>query len=135
MAQENNLYLSCFAPNINQVVLKQIFDWMYQAMKQSTRMTTWILNALLIRNALLIIMNDQSFKMSLQCICTSMRLLYTGYPYIPVYNLTIDSISFDWHQNIKECNIVSKILLIFEIFNKAFLKVQAIIANEILNEF
>ena len=51
-----------------------------------------------------------------------------------MYNLTINS-DFDWHQNKKECNIVSIILLIFDIFNKAFLKVQAIIANEILSDF
>ena len=41
----------------------QIFDWMHQAMKQSTRMTIWIKNALLNRNSLLIIMNDRSFKL------------------------------------------------------------------------
>ena len=81
----------------------------------------------------MIIINDRSFELSVNNVYVRVCVYCTRdiFP-CTILRLTID---FDWHQNKKECNIVLKILLIFKIFNLAFLKVQAIIANEILSDF
>ena len=74
-------------------------------------------------------MNDQSFKLSVNSVYVRVCAHCTRDIRIVSCTTLRMTIEFDWHQNKKECNIVSKILLIFKIFNKAFLKVQAIIAN------
>ena len=73
-------------------------------------------------------MNDRSFKLSINSVyvrvcvyCTRDICIIPCTPY--------DRLLILIGTKIKKCNIVSKILLIFEIFNKAFLKVQAIIAS------
>ena len=79
-------------------------------------------------------MNDRSFKLSVKCICTNVSIVHgiSVYSRVHFYELLLILI-FTRIQ--KKCNIVSKILLIFEIFNKAFLKDQTIIANEVFGDF
>ena len=87
----------------------------------------------MIRNALLIIINDRSFELSVNNVYVRV-CVYCTLDIFPCTTLRL-TIDFDWHQNKNECNIVLKILLIFEIFNLALLILQAIIANEILSDF